>query len=142
MRPLHNTDNNRGNDAGSIIDRATVIESLKSKTCVLFIDDDRNFNVVKILKDSGWKNTKTVVDIKTLDIPVVKDADIVFVDINGVGKMLNLQYEGLDLALMLKQKYPEKKIIIYSATKNISWRRTHCHISFKILWKNIVWKNT
>ncbi|HMO41472.1 MAG TPA: hypothetical protein PKC76_19065 [Saprospiraceae bacterium] len=41
--------------------------------------------------------------------------DIYFVDINGVGKLLNCKNEGLDLALMLKQRYPDKKVVIYSA---------------------------
>lgn len=94
------------------------LEKLKRVTKILFIDDDKKFNVVKILKDSGWKNTKSVTDIKSLDIPVVDCADIVFVDINGVGKLLNCEYEGLDIALMLKQKYPAKKVVIYSANKN------------------------
>jgi hypothetical protein len=98
--------------------RNTLIDSKKDKIGILFIDDDKNFNVVRILKDSSWKNTKTVTDIKSLDINQVKTSEIIFVDINGVGKILNLEYEGLDLALMLKQKYPEKKIIIYSANKN------------------------
>lgn len=99
-------------------DRNAIIDIMQSKTNTLFIDDDKNFKVVKILKDSGWKKTKTVIDIKTLDVPEVKDANIIFVDINGVGKLLNLEYQGLDLALMLKQKYPKKIIIIYSANKN------------------------
>lgn len=99
-------------------DRNCVIETMQSKTSILFIDDDKKFNVVKILKDSNWKKVKTVVDIKSLDIPVVKDANLVFVDINGVGKLLALEFEGLDLALMLKQRYPDKKIIIYSANRN------------------------
>lgn len=94
------------------------IESKKNKVGILFIDDDKNFNVVKILKDSGWKNTKSITDLKSLDINQVKTSEIIFVDINGVGKILNLENEGLDLALMLKQKYSnEKKIIIYSANK-------------------------
>ena len=98
--------------------RDAQIEAMKPRTQILFIDDDKNFNVVRILKDSGWKNTKTVVDIKSLDIPIVKETDIYFVDINGVGKLLNLEFGGLDLALMLKQKYPTKKVVIYSANKN------------------------
>ena len=94
------------------------IESKKNKVGILFIDDDKNFNVVKILKDSGWKNTKSITDVKSLDINQIKTSEIIFVDINGVGKILNLENEGLDLALMLKQKYSsEKKIIIYSANK-------------------------
>ena len=100
------------------IDRQAILDNMLSKTSILFIDDDKNFKVVKILKDSGWKKTKSVVDIKTLEVPVVKEADIVFVDINGVGKMLNLEFEGLDLALMIKQKYPLKKVVIYSANRN------------------------
>lgn len=105
------------NEPTSILDRNGIIETMLSKTSVLFIDDDANFNVVKILKDSGWKKSKTVPDIKTLDIQAVKDADIIFVDINGVGKLLNLEFEGLDLALMLKQKYSDKKVVIYSANR-------------------------
>lgn len=100
------------------IDRQAILDNMLSKTSILFIDDDKNFKVVKILKDSGWKKTKSVVDIKTLEVPVVREADIVFVDINGVGKMLNLEFEGLDLALMIKQKYPLKKVVIYSANRN------------------------
>jgi hypothetical protein len=100
------------------IDRNAIIESMQAKTTILFIDDDKNFNVVKILKESNWKKVKTVVDIKSLDIPIVKESDIIFVDINGVGKLLNLEFEGLDIALMLKQRYPDKKVIIYSANRN------------------------
>lgn len=93
-----------------------MIDSKKNKISILFIDDDKNFNIVKILKDSGWKNTKTIVDVKTLDDQNIKNAEIIFVDINGVGKLLSLPNEGLDLALMIKQKYNnEKKVIIYSA---------------------------
>lgn len=98
--------------------REEIIDLMKSKVQILFIDDDKKFNVVKNLKDGGWKFTKTVDDIKNVDVPVVKNSYILFVDINGVGKILNLEYEGLDLALMLKQRYSDKKVIIYSANKN------------------------
>lgn len=95
-----------------------VVDSKKNKIRILFIDDDTKFNVVKILKDSGWRFTKSTQDIKSLDLSIVKDSDIIFVDINGVGKLLKLEFEGLDLALMLKQKYQHKKIVIYSAKKD------------------------
>ena len=98
-------------------DREAKIDFMKSKTKILFIDDDKNFNVVKILKDSGWRHTKSVIDVKSIDLQIVKDSHIYFVDINGVGKLLSLEHEGLDLALMIKQKYPNKKIIIYSANR-------------------------
>ncbi len=101
----------------NVVDRNLIIERLKSKVSILFIDDDKKFNIVKILKDSQWRNTNTVVDIKSVDLQIIKDADIIFVDINGVGKLLQCEHEGLDIALMLKQKYPNKKIVIYSANK-------------------------
>jgi len=123
-----NLDTNKNNSENQIepeknkkteqVSREEIIELMKPKTSILFIDDDTKFNVVKILKDAQWKKTKSTVDIKGLDIPAVKDADIFFVDINGVGKLLNCEFEGLDLALMLKEKYPKRKVVIYSANKN------------------------
>jgi hypothetical protein len=49
---------------GAFVSRDVQIDSMKPKVRILFIDDDKNFNVVKILKDSGWKNTKSVIDLK------------------------------------------------------------------------------
>ncbi|HMO41471.1 MAG TPA: hypothetical protein PKC76_19070 [Saprospiraceae bacterium] len=37
------------------ITRDEIIELMKPKIKILFVDDDTQFNVVKILKDSGWK---------------------------------------------------------------------------------------
>ena len=96
-------------------EREAAIELMKQRLNILFIDDDTKFNIVKVLKDSGWKKTRTIPDIKNLDMTAVKDSDIYFVDINGVGKILELPNEGLDLALMLKEKYSNKKVVIYSA---------------------------
>lgn len=87
----------------------------KNKTKIVFIDDDTKFKVAKILIDSGWKNTTIVMDAKTLDESIITDADILFVDIQGVGLTMGFKDEGLGLALALKSKYPNKKIIIYSA---------------------------
>ena len=98
--------------------REEKIQLMKSRVQILFIDDDKKFKIVQNLKDGGWKMTKTVPDIKNVDVPIVNKSSVIFVDINGVGKLLNLEYEGLDLALMLKQKYPEKRVIIYSANKD------------------------
>lgn len=87
----------------------------KSNLRILFIDDQHTkFKMVSILKKSGWKNTNSVKDITDLDDYKAKEADIIFVDINGVGKTL-FKDEGLGLASALKKKYPEKKIVIYSA---------------------------
>lgn len=120
------------NDAVAI-DREAIVNSMKSKSKILFIDDDKNFNIVKILKDSGWKNTKTVIDVKSIDIPFISEADIIFVDINGVGKLLELKHQGLDLAYMIKQKYHNKKVGIYSANPNSnSFHQVWDLIDFKL----------
>ena len=98
----------------SIPDKAT-IDYKKKHLSILFIDDDTKFKVVKILKNAGWVNTSSVRDIKSLDDQIVKDTHIFFVDIQGVGLALQFNEEGLGLALALKNKYPSKKVVIYSA---------------------------
>ncbi|MCC7701651.1 response regulator [Janthinobacterium sp. GW460P] len=87
----------------------------KKNTRILFIDDDIKFQVVSILKTAGWKNTKILKDIPALDCFDVNDSNILFIDIQGVGKALGFSDEGLGLALAIKKKYPMKKVIIYSA---------------------------
>ena len=89
--------------------------SRKELTRILFVDDDSRFKVVKILQKSGWRHTKTVKDIKTLDDMDVVWADIFFIDVQGVGAALGFSDEGLGLALAIKEKYPNKKVVIYSA---------------------------
>jgi hypothetical protein len=90
-------------------------DRLKGKTKILFIDDNHTeYKMVSILKKSGWINTKSVKDVIDLDDPKVNEADIIFVDINGVGTTM-FQDQGLGLASALKKKYDSKKIILYSA---------------------------
>ena len=57
---------------------------------------------------------RIVKDISSLTSPELIEADILFVDIHGVGKELSFSDEGLGLAYAIKQKYPKKKVIIYS----------------------------
>jgi hypothetical protein len=91
------------------------LEDTMDKTHILFIDDDVRFKVVSILQTAGWKHTAIVKDIVSLGEDSVKRSSILFVDINGVGKKLGFKDEGLGLAFALKTRYPEKKVIIYSA---------------------------
>lgn len=87
----------------------------RSNVRVLFVDDDRNFKVVRIMKQAGWPNVDIKKDIKDLDGQDVRDADVLFIDINGVGIALGFADGGLGLSLAIKKKYPEKKVVIYSA---------------------------
>lgn len=99
----------------SIPIQADILQEAKSILRILFIDDDPRFKVVNIFKKSGWVNTSRVKDIGQLDSHIVLDTHIFFVDIQGVGKELGFNDEGLGLALALKEKYPNKKVVIYSA---------------------------
>jgi DNA-binding NarL/FixJ family response regulator len=91
------------------------VSELKTRTSILFIDDDKKFKIAGILQKMGWPNTKLIKDIKSLDDHNVLTADVLFIDIQGVGRLLQLAEEGLGLALAIKKRHPEKKIVIYSA---------------------------
>ena len=108
-----NTD--QKDDSKEKMEDKEVDDRLKGKTKILFIDDNHTeYKMVSILKKSGWINTKSVKDVIDLDDPKVQEADIIFVDINGVGTTM-FQDQGLGLASALKRKYDYKKIVLYSA---------------------------
>lgn len=91
------------------------LEQLKNSVEILFIDNEA-FNLTDDLKEKeGWQRIKRIADIESLSQPELKDAHILCVDIQGVGKELGLAGEGLDLIVAIHEQYPEKKIIMYSA---------------------------
>lgn len=92
------------------------IVDLKGICQILFIDDEPLPILIKTLKKTGWKSIKRIGDIANLDAPDIRNANIIFVDIKGVGKELMFKNEGVGLAAALKQKYPKKGVVIYSAT--------------------------
>lgn len=91
-------------------------EDLKKNCRILFIDDGE-FDVPDILTNSGWKNTKKLSDVESLDSLDIIEANIIFVDISGVGRKLRFSDEGLGLISALKKKYPHKKVVVYSAQR-------------------------
>lgn len=93
------------------------IEEIKAICKILFIDD-KKFGVVDILKSAGWRNTRSIKDVKSIDDSEVSEANIIFVDVQGVGRSLQFKDEGLGLTIALKEKYPYKKVIVYSAEDN------------------------
>ena len=117
---INNTPPHKNNDTeiksqGDSSVPVKTLEEHKNSTKILFVDDDQKFKVAKILVKSGWVHTKLIKDIGTLDQQDVCEASILFVDVQGVGVALGFQDEGLGLALALKDKYPQKHVIIYSA---------------------------
>lgn len=111
----HNIVHNNAGAAPAPASADVHMKSCRENVRILFVDDDTNFKVVKIMKGAGWPNVKITKDIRDLSSPDVVDASILFVDIQGVGKSLGFTDEGLGLSLAIKQKYPEKKVVIYSA---------------------------
>lgn len=91
------------------------IDEKKKLLSILFIDNDTRFKIVKILEKQGYKNINIIKDVTSLEDEIIKTAHIFFVDINDVGLELGFVDQGLGLALKLKEKYPDKKVVIYSA---------------------------
>lgn len=118
---IHNNNSNgngngNGNEHPSPYPRKEkTLQDYKNETKILFIDDDTKFKAAKILSKSGWVHTKLIKDAETLEIQDIIEADILFIDVQGVGIAMGFNDEGLGLALAVKKKYPQKKIIVYSA---------------------------
>lgn len=91
------------------------IDQLKNTVNILFVDNEV-FNLTTELKDKeGWRRLSVVQDISSLSQKELIDAHILCIDIQGVGKELGFNDEGLGLIVAIHEKYPEKKIIMYSA---------------------------
>ncbi len=91
------------------------IEQLKNTVNILFVDNEV-FNLTTELKEKeGWRRLSVVPDISSLSQKELIDAHILCIDIQGVGKELGFNDEGLGLIVAIHEKYPEKKIIMYSA---------------------------
>lgn len=114
------------------------IEILK-KQCRLVFVDDIEFPVINTLKMSGWSNVIHIHDISSLDQCEIRDANIIFLDIQGVGKILHCEKEGLGLILPLREKYPNKMIVVYSAEEggNISAFSEHINAAHKRISRNV-----
>jgi hypothetical protein len=89
------------------------LPELKDRTRILLIDDEET-SLVESLKGEGW-HIKYMADLDKYNNTDLKDAHIVCVDIKGVGKKLNIKEEGLGLVRNIKEKYPEKRIILCSS---------------------------
>lgn len=100
---------------------AMTIDGIKAQTNILFIDDDKKFKIVSILRKAGWKNTSFFPnpDVTDINAEKIRNAHIIFVDIKGVGTTM-YDNEGLDLVVDLKKKYPEKKVVMYSSVQEHS----------------------
>lgn len=81
------------------------------ETKILIIDDDE-LQLEKTLRRIGYN----VVWKKDIDVlSDVEDYPIIICDYKGVGLKFNSEFEGLNLSMLIKEKYPEKIIYLLSA---------------------------
>lgn len=111
---ISNADNSITHESRDTESKVSSCRKEKGSVHVLFIDDQK-FDNVDVLKNAGWKNTKAIKDIKAIDSPDVLVADVIFVDINGVGTSLFPKEQGLGVAAHIKSRYSEKCVVVYSA---------------------------
>ena len=89
-------------------------DTIKDKIKILFVDDKGEFPVVEHLRKIGYA-VNCIKDIEDIDGDKVKRSHIIFLDINGVGKTLQIKNQGMGLCGALKDKYgKDKKVILYS----------------------------
>lgn len=118
--------------------RTKNIELLKGKCHLVFVDDIE-FPVINILRMSGWANVIHLPDISSLDQCEIRDANIIFLDVQGVGKKLCCEQGGLGFILPLREKYPDKMIVVYSAEEggSISAFSEHINAAHKRISRNV-----
>lgn len=87
------------------------LSQLKKNTEILVIDDDVFAYLDALRKNEFQIEHRT--DIQSLKD--VAEYDMVLCDIRGVGKFLGSEYGGAYLVKQLKEKYPNKIIVSYTA---------------------------
>lgn len=91
------------------------LHDIKNACRILFIDDHKFGLVDRLKTQEGWKNTTWIKDLDSISQTELLDAHIVLVDVQGVGKKMKFEDEGLGLIVAIKENYPLKKVIMYSA---------------------------
>lgn len=67
------------------------------------------------MKKAGYTLIKYMKECNNIHCQQIKDAEVIFVDVNGVGVNLFPQEQGFGLARAIKQQYPSKCVVLYSA---------------------------
>lgn len=89
------------------------LEDIKKSIRILFIDDEDFSAKLSIIRDSGW-NVNQVKEVLNIDSAEIVNADIIFIDYIGVGKILTPKEEGIGLLKYIRKKYPNKFIVFLS----------------------------
>lgn len=87
----------------------TTIDRNKVKIC--FIDDE-GYSSLDKLTALGYKNITVKYEFN--DLEEFSDFDVIFCDIQGIGKNIYPKYQGYDVAVELKKKFPSCIVFIYT----------------------------
>ena len=115
-----------------VLKESISIEQLQRLTRILFIDDTDQSDLTTYLKSEGW-DAECILDIEQITAKNIQRANLIFVDVMGIGSKLKLR-DGLDVIKLLKETYPSKKIVMYSTNE----RQDYSHPGFELADKKIV----
>lgn len=104
-------------DTKAVIDRhepSSSVDEIKSRIKILFVDDKDDFPIISMLRNNGYQ-VEYMDDITDIDAKAVRYADIIFLDINGVGVAMKFKNQGMGLCGALRDYYGDsKRLILYS----------------------------
>ena len=111
------TQNYYNSERGTTINRSSetsLVDEIKARIRILFVDDKDDFPIVEMLKNNGY-SVDYLRDIVDIDASVVRFADIIFLDINGVGVAMKFKNQGMGLCGALRDHFGDtKRLILYS----------------------------
>lgn len=88
----------------------------KESISILFIDD-QTFDYINNLKNAGYINVRRIRNVKQIDCPEIINANVIFVNVNGVGTNLFPKEQGLGVAKAIKTRFGNtKNVYLYSAS--------------------------
>jgi len=116
----------------NLLKESVSIEELKKLTRILFIDDTDQSDLTRYLKSEGW-DTEYIPDIEQLGAKNIQNANLLFIDVMGIGAKLKLK-DGLDVIKLIKETYPSKKVVMYSTNE----KQDYSHPGFDMADKRIV----
>ena len=144
---LKNLFKNRIKENSIAIDDLLTIDDLKkNQTKIHHISqkDKRNVKIV-FLDDEGF-DTDLLKNLGYLDVHKMykfnemddfEKFDIIFCDINGIAKEIDETFQGAALAKMIKETYPEKVVIIFSAKQQYLTFNDYGNYVDDVIYKNI-----
>jgi hypothetical protein len=90
------------------------LDDVRIYTRILVIDDQKP-SLVEDLEREGWR-VRYMEDLDRYESTELIDASIVCLDIMGIGQKLRCD-NGIGLVKGIKEKYPGKKILLYSSRR-------------------------